>query len=116
MTVTAVNDAPIAGNNAVTTAEDTAVSVTAGTLLGNDSDADGDALSVTGISQPLHGSAVLTGTTVTYTPDDDFNGVDSLTYTVSDGHGGTATATVAVTKLTPVNDAPVAGGKFGDDR
>ena len=87
VTVTAVNDAPVAVGNSVSTAEGTPVSVTAGTLLGNDSDADGDALSVTGIGQPLHGSAVLAGTTVTYTPNADFNGVDSLTYTVSDGHG-----------------------------
>ena len=85
----------------MTTAEDTSVSVTAGTLSVDDL-IEMDTLTVTGISQPLHGSAVLTGTTVTYTPDDDFNGVDSLTYTVSDGHGGTATGTLAVT-VTPVN-------------
>ncbi|QEN12031.1 tandem-95 repeat protein [Mycobacterium sp. ELW1] len=108
VTVTAVNDGPVAGNNTVTTAEDSAVSVTAGTLLGNDSDPDGDALAVTGVSSGAHGSAVLNGTTVTYTPTANFNGADSFTYTVSDGHGGTATATVAVT-VTAVNDAPVAG-------
>ncbi|WP_445168019.1 Ig-like domain-containing protein [Mycolicibacterium sp. Dal123E01] len=107
VTVTPVNDAPVAGSNSVTTTEDTAVSVSAGTLLGNDSDPDGDALTVTGISQPLHGSAVLDGSGVVYTPDADFNGVDSLTYTISDGHGGTATGTVSVT-VTPVNDAPTA--------
>ncbi|OOC11734.1 hypothetical protein BM451_20070, partial [Dickeya dadantii] len=45
--------------------------------------------------------------TLTYTPNANFNGSDTISYTVSDGHGGTATATVAVT-ITPVNDAPVA--------
>ncbi|WP_431237991.1 cadherin-like domain-containing protein [Mycolicibacterium aichiense] len=109
VTVSAVNDAPVAGGNSVSTAEDTAVSVSAGTLLGNDSDPDGDTLSVTGVSTPAHGTAVLNGTTVTYTPTANFNGADSFTYTVSDGHGGTATGTVAVT-VTPVNGVPVAGG------
>ena len=107
VTVTGVNDAPVAVGNTASTAEDTPVSISAATLLGNDSDPDGDTLTVTGISQPEHGSAVLNGATVTYTPDDDFNGVDSLTYTISDGHGGSATGTVTVT-VTPVNDAPTA--------
>lgn len=107
VTVTAVNDAPVAGSNSVSTVEGTPVSVSTTTLLGNDSDVDGDTLSVTGISQPGHGSAVLDGGTLTYTPDADFHGVDSLTYTVSDGHGGTVTGTVSVT-ITPVNDAPTA--------
>jgi Zn-dependent metalloprotease len=109
VTVTAVNDAPAAVGSTATTAEDTPVSVSATTLVGNDSDVDGDALTVTGVSSPAHGSAVLVGDSVTYAPDADFNGADSFTYTVSDGHGGTATGTVAVT-VTAVNDAPVAAG------
>ncbi|WP_194163481.1 tandem-95 repeat protein [Mycolicibacterium sp. P1-5] len=108
VTVTPVNDAPVAGSDTVTTAEDTAVGVTAVTLLGNDSDADGDTLTVTGVSSGTHGTAVLSGATVTYTPNQNFSGADSFTYSVADGHGGTATGTVGVT-VTPVNDAPVAG-------
>ena len=47
--------------------------------------------------------------TLTYTPNADFNGTDTITYTISDGNGGTATSTVDVT-VTAVNDAPVAPG------
>nr|WP_255496825.1 MULTISPECIES: tandem-95 repeat protein [unclassified Mycolicibacterium] len=107
VTVTAVNDAPAAVADAASTAEDTPVSVPVVTLTGNDSDVDGDVLTVTGVSTPAHGSAVLAGGSVTYTPDADYNGADTFTYTLSDGHGGTATGTVAVT-VAAVNDAPVA--------
>ncbi|HXI30098.1 MAG TPA: Ig-like domain-containing protein, partial [Vicinamibacterales bacterium] len=83
-------------------------------VLANDSDPDpGQALSITSITQPANGVAavVVGGTAVTYRPNPDFFGSDSFTYTVSDGHNGTATATVTVT-VTPVNDAPsfTAGG------
>src|SRR5436309_3174892 len=106
MTVAAVNDAPVAGNDAATTAEDTAVTIA---VLGNDTDVDGDTLTVTGVGTPQHGSAATQPDgTITYTPGANYNGADSFTYTISDGHGGTATATVSVT-ITAVNDAPVAG-------
>jgi len=55
-----------------------------------------------------HGvAAVLADSTITYTPEANFNGVGGFTYMVSDGHGGTATSSVSVT-VTPVNDAPSA--------
>ena len=64
-------------------------------MLANDSDLDGDTLSVTSVSTPAHGSAVVNAAgTITYTPAANYNGPDSFTYTVGDGHGGTATATV----------------------
>jgi len=115
VTVTPVNDAPVAANDTVTTAEDTAVVIN---VLGNDTDVDGDTLSVTAIN----GTAItattpvaITGGTVslgangqlTFTPAANFNGTPSFTYTVSDGKGGTSNGTVNVT-VTPVNDAPVA--------
>ena len=56
---------------------------------------------------PAHGTAVIAGTSVTYTPAANYNGADSFTYTVGDGNGGSATATVTVT-VTGVNDGPVA--------
>ena len=102
-----------------TTDEDTPVTVS---VLGNDSDVDGDTLSVMGTTAPSNGSIVDHGDgTITYTPDADFNGSDSFTYTISDGNGGTDTATVTVT-VDPVNDAPDAvddaevdpGGHAGD--
>ena len=114
--VTAVNDAPVAGNDSFTTAEDTPATFD---LRANDTDVDGDPLTVTAIN----GSAVVAGTTVsitggsvtlnadgtvTFNPAANYNGNPVFTYTVSDGKGGTATGTVTGT-VTPVNDAPVAG-------
>src|SRR5439155_25423177 len=54
ITITAVNDAPVAGNDTAATAEDTAVAIT---VLANDTDVDGDALSITATSAPAHGTA-----------------------------------------------------------
>ncbi|MEK8049629.1 Ig-like domain-containing protein [Ideonella sp. DXS22W] len=104
ITVLAVNDAPVATGDTLTTAEDTAVSVA---VLANDGDADGDALSVTQASA-AHGTVSIGANgTLHYTPAAGFHGSDTIHYTVSDGQGGTASATVAVT-VTPVNDAPTA--------
>ena len=99
------------GNTAPTPAPDTAVTdedvpVTID-VLGNDSDPDGDPLTVTGASSPNGSVTVNPDGTLTYTPNPDFNGTDTITYTVTDGQGGTATSTVTVT-VNPVNDAPEA--------
>ncbi|MFC1479571.1 Ig-like domain-containing protein [Planctomycetota bacterium] len=102
VTVTSINDAPNAGNDSATTPEDTAKTID---VLANDTDPDGDTLSVGSVTQPANGSVTNNTTNVTYTPDADFNGVDTFTYTASDGNGGTDTATVTVT-VTSVNDAP----------
>ncbi|MBC7965167.1 MAG: tandem-95 repeat protein, partial [Fuerstia sp.] len=105
LTVTAVNDAPVAVDDSATTNEDTAKIIL---VLANDSDVDGNALTVASVTQGSHGGVVSNGDgTVTYTPAANFNGADSFTYTISDVNGGTATATVAIT-VTAVNDAPVA--------
>jgi hypothetical protein len=104
ITVAAVNDAPVAQNDSASTAEDVAVTVSA---LANDSDVDGDALAIQSVTQPMHGAVAVDGSAATYTPNRDFNGIDTFTYTVTDGHGGTATATVTIT-VAAVNDAPVA--------
>ena len=59
---------------------------------------DGDTLSVTGSTDGAHGTVACTGAgACTYTPATGYSGPDSFTYTVSDGHGGTATGTVTVT-------------------
>ncbi len=98
------NNAPAAAADGATTNEDTAVVVT---VLGNDSDVDGDSLSVGAVTQGANGTVVINGdNTVTYTPNVNFNGADSFTYTVDDGNGGSDTATVNVT-VNAVNDAPV---------
>jgi YVTN family beta-propeller protein len=74
-------------------------------VLGNDTDADGDALTVTGVGTVGNGTVSLVDGVISYTPNADFHGTDSFTYTISDGQGGTATATVKVT-VKPVNDGP----------
>ncbi|MEQ1670697.1 MAG: Ig-like domain-containing protein, partial [Hyphomicrobium sp.] len=75
-----------------------------GTLTATD--VDGDPLTFSKASDPAHGTVtVRPDGTYTYTPAANYNGPDSFTYTVSDGHGGTVTKTVAIV-VTPVNDAP----------
>ena len=105
VTVRAVNDAPAAVADAPVTAEETAITFG---VLANDSDVEGDTLTLTALSDPAHGSAVLNDDgTVTYSPAPNYAGPDAFTYTVTDSHGATTTGTVAVT-VTPVNDAPEA--------
>jgi hypothetical protein len=60
---------------------------------------------VTAVTQGANGSVTFTPTGVSYTPAANYNGPDSFTYTIGDGHGGSAVATVFVT-VTSVNDAP----------
>ncbi|HHW89269.1 MAG TPA: cadherin-like domain-containing protein, partial [Chloroflexi bacterium] len=70
----------------------------------NDNDIDGDSLSVTAVTQPANGSVTLVGGVVRYTPNTNYNGADSFTYTISDG-SLTATATVAI-NVQPAAGAP----------
>lgn len=107
--MTTPNSAPSASADTTVTDEDTDSVVT---VLVNDSDVDGDSLTVQSVTQGANGSVSTNGTTVTYTPAADYNGSDSFTYTVSDGNGGTDTATVNVT-VNAVNDAPVANDNSG---
>ncbi|MFH2002968.1 MAG: tandem-95 repeat protein, partial [Planctomycetota bacterium] len=107
ITVSAVNDGPDAVSNRFSTSEDSAV--TTGNVLSNDSDVDGDTLTVDSFTQPSNGSVSYNGDgTFTYTPDANYNGTDTFTYTVSDGQGGTDTATISI-HVTSVNDNPDAG-------
>jgi len=105
--VTPVNDAPVANGDTAATTEDTAVTVN---VVSNDNDIDNDPLSVVSVTQGSSGSVMVNAdNTVTYTPIPNSNGQDSFTYTISDGSGGMAEATVTV-DVTPVNDAPTANG------
>ncbi len=108
LTVTAVQDAPDAVDDSSTIAEDSGANSI--NVLGNDSDVDGDPVTVTAVTQGAHGSVAIIsgGTGVSYTPAANFFGSDSFTYTIGDGHGNSDTATVNVTVYN-VNDAPVAG-------
>jgi hypothetical protein len=89
--------------------EDTAFSIPASSLLANDTDADGDTLTIQSVQGALHGSVALVAGSVVFTPAANYSGPASFTYTVSDGNGGTSTATVNLV-VAPVNDAPVAVG------
>lgn len=82
LSVNPVNDAPIAQNNTATTSENTSVIIP---VLNNDSDVDGDSLTVSSVTQGANGTVTTNGTTVTYTPKLNFHGLDSFSYTVSDG-------------------------------
>ena len=92
------NRAPVAAGDSATTPENKPVSVN---VLANDSDPDGDPLSIVAIGPAVHGKVVAKKNgNVSYKPNQGFTGTDSFTYTISDGHGHTATATVTVT-VTP---------------
>ena len=80
VTITAVNDAPVADSQAVTVQEDTALPIT---LTG--SDVEGDTLSFTIASQPAHGTLTGIPPDVTYLPGTDYSGTDTFTFTVNDG-------------------------------
>lgn len=99
-----VNHVPGAVEDVFTMDEDTQLS---GSVLTNDTDADGDTLAAALKAPPSHGTVIVSADgSFTYTPAADYDGVDVFTYTVSDGVR-TATGTVTIT-VVPINDAPVA--------
>jgi len=104
ISVTAVNDAPVAVADTAFAQADTPVTVAASTLLINDKDSDGDVLTLFSVQDATHGSVAMVGSDVVFTPTAGYFGTASFNYTISDGHGGTATTTVDVN----VNGAPVA--------
>ena len=84
---------PVATDDSDSTSQDTAVVID---VLANDTDANGDSLFIDSVTQGSNGSVVNNGTDVTYTPSASWAGIDTFTYVVSDGNGGTDTATVTV--------------------
>ena len=105
--VNKVNHPPVAAPDHFKTNEDTSVNMN---VIANDSDADNDLISITGIkSNPANGKAIVNSNnnTITYSPDPNFNGQDSLKYTITDSHEGNSTTQVTVDVL-PVNDNPIA--------
>jgi len=109
LSINAVNDSPIAMNDEYTTDEDTVLTVPASGVLTNDTDIELYVLSVDTYTQGTHGSVVVQDNgSFVYTPDANYFGSDSFTYSVKDANLGTSnTATVYLT-INPVNDAPVA--------
>ncbi len=106
VTVRPVNDAPTAAADRSRWARIRRSSGRSSALLGNDSDVDGDTLSVASVQGATNGAVSKTATDVTFTPATDFVGATSFQYTVTDGKA-TATATVTVT-VGGTNDPPVA--------
>ena len=110
VSVGAVNKVPVAVVDSVVGDEDT---VLTGSVLGNDTDADGDTLSAVLASEPANGSVIFNADgSFEYTPNANFNGNDSFTYTVSDGELSDV-GTVNIT-VNAVNDAPVATNDSGN--
>ncbi|MGE3820137.1 MAG: Ig-like domain-containing protein, partial [Isosphaeraceae bacterium] len=103
--VTNLNEDPVAAPDDFFGLEDTSLS---GDVLANDSDVDGDPLTASLVSGPAHGTLAFNADgSFTYSPDPNWHGLDSFTYRVGDGRGGSAFATVRV-HVGEVNDTPVA--------
>ncbi len=104
-----INRSPLASNDAYTV---DCSAPTTFNVLANDTDPDGDALSITSVTSPGKGTAVISAGKIVYTPNaaSCTGSTDTFSYTISDGKGGTSTATVGVTikSTAPVNNAPVA--------
>ncbi|TOI27010.1 tandem-95 repeat protein, partial [Vibrio parahaemolyticus] len=108
--VTPVNDTPVAKDDIATTQEDTAVTID---VLPNDSDVDGDKLSIESASVPKEqGTVEVVNGKLVFTPAENFNGDAEITYTVTDG-ALTDQATVKVT-VNAVNDTPVVESNVAD--
>ena len=100
-----LNQSPNAADDLITGSEDVAITISP---LLNDSDPDGDSLSITGISPPQHGSAVLEQDgSISYKPDPNYHGTDQFSYSITDGNGGVDTGTIYIT-LESIMDASIA--------
>jgi len=110
-----VNDSPVAVADIGTVNENESVDLD---VLGNDTDPDGDPLSLVSVSDPARGTAGIVGSIIRYTPDPFFYDFDSFTYVIEDPSGAEASASVSVHVVHP-NTPPVAnaGGSYeGDTR
>lgn len=113
VTVTPVNDAPVAVADIANTPEDNAVSID---VAANDTDVDSadatpdslDTASITIVSAPAHGTASVVDGEVLYTPNLDYNGSDSFTYTIDDAGGATSNVATVLVNVTGINDLPTA--------
>jgi VCBS repeat-containing protein len=100
------NSPPVASDDAYGMDEDGYLSVGAPGVLANDADADEDPLSAVLVSGTSHGALSLNANgSFSYTPDANYNGMDSFTYKANDGKADSNTATVTIT-INPVNDIP----------
>ncbi|MEH2230608.1 MAG: Ig-like domain-containing protein [Nostoc sp.] len=120
LTVTPVNDAPVAGDDSASANQNTPLTLLAANLLANDTDVDSSTLSITAVSNAVNGTVTLNNSgNVVFTPTTGFNnGNGSFNYTVSDGNGGTdlGLVTVAVgTTLKGTTNNDTLSGTSGND-
>jgi Ca2+-binding RTX toxin-like protein len=104
------NEKPVANNDAFSTAYNTAKTINFSQLLSNDTDPDGDTLSISGVSDATHGTVAIVDGKVVFTPAAGYSGQASFKYTVDDGHGGSDEAVVTVTVGT--QPPPVENGAY----
>ncbi len=110
VTIAPVNQAPTAVNDTKTVVEDNSRTFAPSELTANDTDPEHSPLSFNSVGNAVHGTVVLNGDgTVTFTPEANFNGTASFTYTVKDSLGAVSanSATVTVNVLAE-DDVPVA--------
>jgi Ca2+-binding RTX toxin-like protein len=98
LTTTPVNDSPVALNDGpLSLTYNVASAITAASLLANDSDVDGPALTITSVFSPSRGTVVLQGDgSILFTPEADYIGPASFSYSIIDGAGGYTSATVLI--------------------
>ena len=99
------NHPPVAADDTATTSKNKAVTIA---VLANDSDPDGDPLTITSVATAANGTVAATATRVTYTPNRNFLGTDGFSYTITDGRGGSASARVTVSVVEGANHPPKA--------
>ncbi|WP_432695480.1 Ig-like domain-containing protein [Marinobacterium sp. YM272] len=107
------NSAPVAKNDGASTSYETPVTIA---VLSNDSDPDGDALSITSVSGVNGQAKINANGTLTFTPATGFSGIETFTYSISDGQGGSSSASVSVSvagSTSTTNQAPVASNDTG---
>jgi hypothetical protein len=110
VTITPVNDAPVADDSTASANEDTQKAIDVSGLIGDvDVETNDDVItvSIADAGKPVHGTVSVSGTVITYTPDENYNGTDEITYTVTDTKGEKDTGKLSLT-VAAVNDAPVA--------
>lgn len=109
VTVTATPKPPVVVNDTATTERSTAVVITAASLLANDTNPGGGALTIASVQKPVNGTVSKSGTDITFTPTTGFEGEASFTYTATNAQGAQTTAkvTVNVTAPTPPTLAAV---------
>ena len=109
ITVTGVNDAPVAVADTLDAIEDTPETYTAAQLVGNDTDVENSELSLSSVTSGSNGTAVLNADgTVTFTPNADYAGAADFTYIVNDGTADSTSAATVTVNVGAVNDTPVA--------